>query len=248
MSKIARSRMLRVTLLILLISTGIAAGWFIYDRNPNTVFKRFENDVRQENLILYDTILNENYTFPIVHPGELNKKQVLLQQYLARLKKIDLERLNVKNKVLSTQLEQSITKQLRTLHTLQTDPSIYNLGGEMKAMLVSDSIPLDGRLLRIGQLLKDADAYYSTAKANLTQPHPDRTVLAMQKQLRTLNFLNGELLDSLALANLSAPEREELKTKAAQAKLAVKDYLAFCRSLLFEQRDSTLKSGNERVE
>lgn len=248
MSKTARSRTLRAILLILLISTGIAAGWFIYDRNPNTVFKRFENDVRQENLIFYDTILNGNYTFPIIHPGELNKKQVLLQQYLTRLKKIDLERLNVKNKVLFTRLEQSITKQLRILHTLQTDPSVYNLGGEMKAMLVNDSIPLDGRLLRIGQLLKDADSYYLTAKVNLIQPHPDKTVLAMQKQLRTLNFLNSELLDSLALANLSAPEREELKTRAAQAKLAVKDYLAFCRSLLFEQRDSTLKLGNERVE
>lgn len=248
MRKTARSRTLRVILLILLISTGIAAGWFIYDRNPNTVFKRFENDVRQENFIFYDAILNENYTFPIIHHGQLNKKQVLLQQYLIRLKKINIERLNANNKVLYTQLEQSITKQLRILHTLQTDPSVYNLGGEMKAMLVNDSIPLDGRLLRIGQLLKDADSYYLTAKANLTQPHPDRTVLAMQKQLRTLNFLNGELLDSLTLANLSVPEREELKTKAAQAKLAVKDYLGFCRSLLFEQRDSTLKSGNERVE
>ncbi len=248
MSKTTRSRMLRVILLILLISTTVAAAWFIYDRNPNTVFKRLEKDIQQENLFFSDTASSTDYILQIIHPGQLNKQQILLQQYLARLKKIGPERLNSNNKSLYAQLEQRITKQLETLHTLQTDASVYNLGGALKVMLVNDSIPLDRRLLRIGQFLKDADSYYLTAKANLTQPHPDKTALAMQKQLRTLSFLNGEFLDSLALANLSAPEREELKTNAVQAKLVVKDYLAFCRSLLFEQRDSTLKLGNEWVE
>lgn len=239
MNSTSRSKILRIILFILLASTAIATVWFLYDRNPNTIFKRLERDFRQENPLLSDTTSITDYVFSISSRNQLNQEKAFFQQYGVRLKKIAPEQLSARNKATYLQLEQRISEHLKELHALQTDPSLYNLGGELKVILSNDSIPLDGRLLHIGQSLKEADIYYLNAKANLIKPHPDKTSLAIQKQLRTLNFLNGELLDPLMHSNLSTPEREEITQKTAQAKIAVKDYLAFCRSLLFEQRDST---------
>ncbi|MBK7872264.1 MAG: hypothetical protein IPJ74_17110 [Saprospiraceae bacterium] len=238
MKKLARSKTLRIIFLILLVCSTLSAGWLYYETNPNVIFIRLSKNMIEEHPEFYSPKPFEGEAFPIIHSGKLKKEEQYFKNYQAQLKEINRAQLKDKNKAAYIKLEQKIKERLTLLHKMKTDPSLYNLGGELKIILSSDSIALDARLLRIGQGMKEAAIYYMSAKNNLNQPDPEKTTLAIQKQLLSIKFLNGELLDSLARSSLSAQEKEAFIARTYEAKIAIKDYLAFCRSLLFEQRDS----------
>ena len=120
------------------------------------------------------------------------------------------------------------------------DPAAYNLGGALKQVLAENKIPLTRRLLAIEAQMKQAPAYYQAAKANLYAPLPARCRLAVEKHSLALEFLSNELSDSLSRSSLSEAEAYRFKKAAEQARMAVKDYLAFCQSLYFEHQDSLI--------
>ncbi len=233
MNPSARSRMLRIVMLLLLACTA----WLAYDSNPNTIFRRLQRDFDQN----HPTIAEIN-PLAVMPTRELQTAQQFYRHFETDLQNINPDRLSNKNKATYTRLQQQVAENLSEIHALQSDPSLYNLGGALKTSLSNDTLTLEQRLSTIHSFLKESSSYFAAAKSNLQQPDPEKTVLAIQKQLLTLNFLQAELLDSLARSFLSANEKEAFMERTSKAKIAVKDYLAFCRSLLFEQRDSVFNT------
>ncbi len=116
----------------------------------------------------------------------------------------------------------------------QQDPSLYNLPGYCKKLLVVQDVSLPEKLGYIQDQLKESESYYRAAKELIDTPLPNKTLLAVQKHLFGLNFLQKELSDSLSKANLVPESRLRFQTDLERTRIAVKDYLAYCESLYFE--------------
>ncbi|MFM9948881.1 MAG: hypothetical protein ACKV1O_13160 [Saprospiraceae bacterium] len=129
---------------------------------------------------------------------------------------------------------------LESREHLAEDPAAFDIGRTLETLFQNDSGALDGRLTRIEKCLTQAPAYYETAKILLRRPDPEQTLLAIENQLQTLRLLRDYLPALLATARLEEATKERISQKAYFAKLAVKDYLAFCESLHFEHSDTTL--------
>lgn len=235
------SRWLRFLLWALLIGTGVLAAVYAYLDNPNTVFRKqqrqFEREYKDVILPLRDS---QQSALSILTPDQWRREQSFYKKYQARLGRIDPRHLTEKNKIAYRYLERDIHSRLTFLKQLQQDPALYNLGGKLKAMLAQPETPLKKRVQHIGRLLADSGQYFQAAKNNLRHPIPKQTELCIEKQLLTLDFLQSEWTDSMNRANLSSQEKATLQAQTDQAVLAVKDYLAFCKSLQFEHRDSTI--------
>ncbi len=144
------------------------------------------------------------------------------------------------------ELETRLQKERAQWEPYRTDPSLYNLGGLLKKSLVNSAgDPAGERLADLGAIMEQADAYYRTARQNLIVSEVDLYRLAAQKQYLGLEFLRGELRDSLAGFALPKPEKAVFENKIRQTELALKDYLGFCESVYLNHRDSTYYQKNK---
>lgn len=127
-------------------------------------------------------------------------------------------------------------------HSFSADPSLYNLGGELK-QIISD--PARSHREKAGYLdtaMANAPDYYRFARLSLVKPDYTRFSLAVQKQILTLHFLDHELSDSLNEMPLEPPVKEKLLKLLPAARLAVKDYIGFCESSIWDYQDSLLRN------
>ena len=129
---------------------------------------------------------------------------------------------------------------LQSREYLAEDPAAFDIGGTLGSLLQRDSGALELRMERLEKCLENAPIYYETAKQLLERPDPERTLQAIEKQLQTLRLLRDSLPALLATAGLDEASEQSFLEKTYWAKLAIKDYLAFCESLHFEHSDTTL--------
>lgn len=114
------------------------------------------------------------------------------------------------------------------------DPSLYNLPGYCKRILSEEGTSLPEKLGFIQEHLTESEAYYAAAKQLIADPLPNKTLLAIQKQLFGLEFMAEELPDSIARADFVPELAQRFKTDLQRTRLVVKDYLAYCESMYFE--------------
>lgn len=136
-------------------------------------------------------------------------------------------------------ISQELAFRKKEVEQLRHDPSLYNIGSRAKAILANTKLPLDQRFTQIDMQLAKAKVYYDIAKKNLRQPDIEKTELAIRKQMLTLQFLQTEWADSLNRTIFTEPQHQKIVQNCTQAQVAVKDYIAFCRSIIFEYKNST---------
>lgn len=128
------------------------------------------------------------------------------------------------------------------------NPSYYNIANDTKWLLTQHVSPINNRLTAIEKRLKNTQAYYEAAKANIKQASIKHTVSAIEQHKDVFQFLTGTLLDSLAQSQLNKIEQQTFEKTVKDASFAVKDYIAFCESLKFEfeDKDSKMKFRDEQ--
>lgn len=230
-----RYSLLSVLLIILLIISILI--WRSFDSNVR--FQQLKKDYNKNYnvIITKDTVL-----MGIPAAAQLSALISHFNHYKFELQKIKPEQLKAPNRAAWQQMSQVIVAQIQFLQKLRQDPRLYNIGELYKSTLKNKERTLKSRLQLIENQLQIAAKYYDNAKANLINPDSANLQPAIQQQLQTLHFLQNELLDSLYRAKLSQATHETFLANTHKAKLAVKDYLAFCRSLQFEfQNTNNLK-------
>lgn len=238
------SKTLRLVLLALMLGLGAIAAVVAFRNNPNTTLKRLQRQIERTYQDSIAPMQERGRTLSIIEPEQLRAEQTYYSGFQNKLESIDQQRLTPKNRGIYQTLSQEVSARLAFLDQLRHDPALYNLGGKLKVTLSRPETPLPTRLEMIEAQLREAMHYFAVAKENLQSPKPEKTQLSIEKQLLTLEFLQSELPDSIALAQLDEAKKAALFDQLQHATLAVKDYLAFCKSLQFEHRDSTfLKPG-----
>ena len=227
------SHVLRVVMIVLLGGTAVMGIGQWYKNRPGAAYRHLQAEV-QRRLALRPS---SDSLAATVEPLRLQADHDFYLDCQRRLGDLQRRKLSNRHWAAVRATEQDVVRELQRMQALYRDPAAYNLGGILKIALSDTTRTLRQRLERIAGLLPQSAGYYAAAKANLRRPDAERVVLAMQKQLWTLQFLQSELQDSLALVPLNASQRDSIFTQILLAKIAVKDFLAFCRSLQFEAQD-----------
>ena len=113
----------------------------------------------------------------------------------------------------------------------QWQPSQYNVADGFARQLDTNYAPYDTRLKHILARLESVPAYYAAAKANLDHPTLEHTMLAIEQNQGALDVFGDELVRKVESSNLSRSDKVLLMARAAAAKAAIADYIAFLTSL-----------------
>ncbi|WP_223650116.1 DUF885 domain-containing protein [Hymenobacter psoromatis] len=116
-----------------------------------------------------------------------------------------------------------------TLKNWQWNPALYNLGASVGDLLNGRHYPLARRLRNISDKLAGAQAYYQTARANLSHPTREHTELAAQQNEGGLAVLGAALADSVRRSTLPDAEKRLLTQRIAGARTAIDGYIGYLR-------------------
>ena len=167
--------------------------------------------------------------------ADLPERLDSLQRILEVLIQVDTHTISTAGKQERLLLLQQLEREWTNWEPYRSNPSLYNLGGLLKKQLVeAEGVKVDS----LHHLFDKAETYYQYAQRNLLVSDISLYRLAAQKQYLTLEFLRGELPDSLDRMPLSHQERADLDDKIGQTRRIIKDYLAFCESSFLNHRDS----------
>ncbi|MFK8103413.1 MAG: hypothetical protein AB8G15_12845 [Saprospiraceae bacterium] len=160
----------------------------------------------------------------------------LLRQYRDDLSAINPERLTAPNRVTFAYLQQFITDahvNYTLEHTYLWDPSFYNTSQHFKAILSDSSLTTTQKLAQSKPLVLALPAHYKTAIQNLQNNELSiRRVAAAKEDLFQVFHTLKYKIPKLAAQEQSTDDLADPAN--AEALFAIKDYLAFCKSLVFE--------------
>ena len=202
---------------------------------------RLHHTIQQDEILLRMTQMHES-DFEVI-------RTEILDSALTRIRFYENLLLTFSNKSLSAQgidlrdsLNRTLLKQFAEWNNWRTDPSIYHLGEMLQRTLNQSDRPLEERLRLVERQLEHTPPFFKQARQNLQSPLPTRMRLAVQKQIQSLQFFSNELRDSIDRSKLPPNHKQDLHLQVTEAKLQVKDYLAFCESLWFEHLDSLMNN------
>jgi hypothetical protein len=216
----------------------LLAGGCAQDEAYRQLVAQIEED---EMLTAMQQLTDAASSCTVIRPDLLDSALIRNDRYRRRLLLIAEKRLSQAQIQERDSLLRAMADRRTDWRQWQTDPARYNLSAEVKRLLSRRQFSIDERLLAIDLCLSNAVQYYQAARQNLRRPSPDRTQLAAQQQILGLRLLMEELPDSIQRASLAQEQRRQLMDRTRNARLQLKDYIAFCESIAFEHRDSLLR-------
>ena len=128
------------------------------------------------------------------------------------------------------------------------NPSAYNVTGLLAFMLSEDYAPLSQRLQDCYKRMMKVPAYYAAAKAQLQNPVPELTALAIDQNTGGLSILEKDFADSVRLSILPVEEKDKMIATAKAASEAIKDYITFLKGLKTTPASRSFRLGKELYE
>lgn len=112
-----------------------------------------------------------------------------------------------------------------------TFPDRYDIRRPIERILTAEGHTLEEKLSVVEQQLSLTKRYYAAAKSNLKRVQPEAAKNAVRLHQRTYQLLDNELPILVAKTNWNHFQQQQFLRYAEVAKLAVKDYIGYCRSL-----------------
>jgi exonuclease VII large subunit len=167
--------------------------------------------------------LQEQLTF-------LTTAQQTAQKWLG--KPIDTAiKINIEN------LHARLTLAKNRLERQQIDPSVYNLGLRLQTLYSNKTTLEKTDLEKLAAELDQAGRYYDLARTKLKKPIAVRCDSAVHQHIAGITFLLSQFKPKLEKLQVSQ-EKISILQKIDRTCFFMKDYLAWCRSMAFEMRDS----------
>ncbi len=204
-------------------------------QDHNQLVNDLATNFKQQKQAFFADQMNLVPKLPAFEASKGAQLDQLLRQYRDDLLKINPERLTAANRVSFAHLQQFITD-AHVNYTLEQkylwDPSFYNTHHHFNAIFSDSTLTTSEKLAQFKPLILALPTHYTTAIQNLQHNELSiRRVAAAKEDLlevfHTLKYKIPKLALEQAATDLAIPE-------SAEAIFAVKDYLAFCKSLTFE--------------
>ncbi|GAC1374271.1 MAG: DUF885 domain-containing protein [Hymenobacter sp.] len=117
-----------------------------------------------------------------------------------------------------------------TLKNWQWNPATYNLGAAVGNLLNGRHYRLERRLRNISDKLSHAEAFYTAARANLSNPTREHTELAIKQNGGGLAVFGAALADSVQQSGLTAAEKKILTDRIAGTRQAIQGYIDYLKT------------------
>ncbi|GAC1593899.1 MAG: DUF885 domain-containing protein [Hymenobacter sp.] len=117
-----------------------------------------------------------------------------------------------------------------TLKNWQWNPATYNLGAAVGNLLNGRHYRLERRLRNISDRLSHAEAFYTAARANLSNPTREHTELAIKQNGGGLAVFGAALADSVQQSGLTAAEKKILTDRIAGTRQAIQGYIDYLKT------------------
>ncbi|WP_118951931.1 DUF885 domain-containing protein [Taibaiella helva] len=175
------------------------------------------------------------YDAKLTIPDEATKKASLAfyTAQLDRLKAFDPARLTPSHQTDYRMIENYLLSRQWSLQTLKEgewNPSAYNVTGLIAFMLSENYAPLKSRLTDCYSRIQQIPAYYEAAKQQLRNPVAELKQLGIDQNEGGLYVLEKDFIDSLAKADFTPQEKDNMRQSALKAAAAVKAYTAHLKS------------------
>jgi uncharacterized protein (DUF885 family) len=179
---------------------------------------------------------------PDVHQrAELHR---FLTASLARLETIPAAQLDAGTRADRAVLENQLRSELWNLDEFRNwewDPSLYNIGQSFDLLLHTEYAPLEQRLRSVSARLARVPAYYAAAAQSIHNPTLEHTQLAIEQNAGALGLLGSELDQQIGNSALSAPEKQQMRSRVRAAHAAIDTYIAWLKD-----RQAQLAKGGAR--
>lgn len=183
----------------------------------------------QVGLAQYDSILEI--------PDEVSRDRLLsfYKKYLEFFAALPDDELSFSQrtdkKLIMNELEASLWG-IESFKAYEWNPSIYNLGRAVSAVLEKESRPLEDRLKDLNEKLTKTPEYYQAAKNNIVKPTKEHLQLAIQQNDGLQDYLNKDVKKQVRKSKLSSEEKKILNQKLIATSLAAKRYITFLAGIL----------------
>jgi hypothetical protein len=117
------------------------------------------------------------------------------------------------------------------LENYQHTPQYYNCHASFRRILDSRSLSTEQQLEIVLKKLQHVPALYEAAKINLESTTYERAETAVQQQVQTYMYLDKVVIPFF---QRNGSDSREFQNQMYYAKLAIKDYVAYCRSVGIE--------------
>lgn len=226
-------------LLALLLLLGLGLSCERPARQLDRLVEQYQNTQQTSLSFLQPSKSAPLYPAPEVLETGFNTWLNTYRQWQA----IDSTALGAKQMGKYRQFSQQLRRDKKSLIRWKRDPSRYNFSGWLKQYISDTNQSLDTRVEKLSSILHIAPDYYAAAKQNLQQPSVHALELCQRKQIRSLDFLYHSLADSIQAAHISKATQQALDASLRQCIVATKDYLAYCRSMHINLRDSITQAA-----
>jgi uncharacterized protein (DUF885 family) len=166
--------------------------------------------------------------------AERSKEIAFSKAYLDSLKVFDMNSLSDNNKtdyqIIENQLNSSLWD-LNEQKSYEWNPASYNVTGSFAEMLNNNYDSLDTRLHNFSLRMSNITAYYEAAKKNIKNPTAEHTQLAIDQNLGGLSVFEKDLPEALDKSHLSDGEKEQVKSRSAEAISAIKNYAEWLKNM-----------------
>ena len=181
----------------------------------------------------YDSILT------IPDEANRNKELEFAKWTEDQLKNITFDSLNANDKTdyrLVQNLVDGTRFSINEFKGYEWQPSEYNIGNAMFAVIDYKGNSLDDRLRDITKKLAKVPAYYEAAKKNIKKPTLEHTKLAIEQNKGSYYFFEHVFPDSLKASKLNDAEKATFETNANAAKAAIEGYVKWLEDLADEKK------------
>ncbi len=168
--------------------------------------------------------------------SEIQSSEDFIQNKLRQLANYQFKSLSAHNQADLNTLQIALQKVDTTLQKLRKDPTQYDFAQRLQATFSQSDLSSDQKLRGIARQLPLAGSYYQHAKENLQPADAQLCAAAVERHVSGLTYLNREINLALQQNNLPKADRAVFQNDFNRMKLALMDYLAWCRSQAFELR------------
>jgi len=157
-----------------------------------------------------------------------------------RLSRLDTTKLSPSSRLKHQEIIQELGGYIQAIkqdQIYQTDPSQYDIWPNLLSSFLQLERSVLDSLSFFEYNLRAVAPFYQTAKAQLRSATPEKIADAIQRNRQTYLYLSQQLPEKLKKIPLEQERKAHFLNSIDEARLAVKDYIAFCKSLEFEYYD-----------
>jgi hypothetical protein len=181
---------------------------------------------------------------PVPSQANRNKLRDFLIRSESQLTEFSTESLSASNQTDHLVLQNHIDRlrwNLDTLRTFQWRPDNYNVAREFNLILNTDYEPLNDRLRTVRSRMGFIEDYYAAARASLTDPTLEHTLLAIEQNRGGLGIWSSLLPDKIQQSTLPEAEKQQILLAASFAEETIASYINW-----LEQQHSELEQRGAR--